>query len=104
LRHDPAYRVAELPFHQHCSVVEHRDDDHRARVHDVFALGGGAVGQAYGVAARLQETALVNRFGPDAGFGEMAVVLGHDEGLFMSMRRSLTSNIPSPASRKEGHR
>ena len=59
LQHDPAHRVAELPFQHDAPVVEQRHDRHRTGVHHVLASRRGAVGQAHMVAPQFEEVAAV---------------------------------------------
>jgi hypothetical protein len=68
-----ADRVAELALQHHAAVVEQRNHHHRARVHDVLARGGVAVGQADRVALGLQEIALDELLAADEFFTQMRI-------------------------------
>src|SRR5690606_13866121 len=94
--HDAADRIAELALEQHAPVVQHGNDDHRARMHDVLAPGLAAVGQAHGVAARLQETAIAQRLAVDQGFGQVGIVgsIHGGSGGRMETARQLTIRRP----------
>lgn len=80
----PCARDRKLAFEEQGSVVEHRDDDHRPRMDDVFPDRLRAIGQTYAVAAYFQQAAFEGDFAGKGFFGQMGMVGNH--GLLQAKR------------------
>ena len=77
----PAQRVAELAHQHDAGRVGHRHYHRRARVPDVLAARGPAVGQPHLVFQDVQQLAAIYRLRGQSRFREIVDFVGHDRAL-----------------------
>jgi len=71
LDHVAPERIAVLALHHELARFGERDHRNGSRVFDEFALGGFPVGQPHGVAAHLEQLAVVDELARDLALAEI---------------------------------
>ena len=73
LQHHLLHRVAVLPLHQQLTVIEQRNDHHRAGVDDVLTGGRATRWQAHRVSERVQKMPFEQLLAVDAVFDQVRI-------------------------------